>query len=117
MPVHGNHFAQRGTRHAARGLIRPAQQDYAERGDTADYVKSVRCREKVKEAGAGVGRKRDACRYELTPRDGLSRQEKDAENRGDAPPVAEALLVRSAEAGAGMGQGEAAGQQDGSVEP
>src|SRR5579862_5477163 len=73
--------------------------------------------EDVKEAAARIRGQKQARGSELLPGDDLPDEKEHAQNRGDAPPVAKALLVVGLEEFASLREREAASNQHSGVEP
>src|ERR1039458_5358522 len=80
-------------------------------------MQSVREREDVKKAAAGIGRQKNAGSRELTPGDYLPGEEKQPEDRANAPPMAEGVLLVREKIFPGTREREAAGQEDQRVQP
>ena len=96
-------------RGAARDFSRGAELHVEQRQNSAQQMHTVRAGENVKEAAAGIGRQENSLRGELAPGENLAGDEKNAENRGGGPPVAEAFVVFRGEAAVCAREGEAAG--------
>src|SRR5580658_6105132 len=105
MPVHGDDFDCG----AARDFSGGAELHVEQRQNSAQQVQTVRAGENVKETAAGIGSQENPLRGELAPGEDLSGDEKNAENRGGGPPVAESFLVVCGETAMRAGEGEAAG--------
>src|SRR5580704_19785649 len=113
MPVHGNNFDRR----AARDFSRGAELHVEQRQNSAEQVHTMRTRENVKKAAAGILRQENSLRGELAPRQNLSGDEKNPEKGSGGPPVPETFVVFRAETAMCARQREAAGDQYQSVEP
>src|SRR3984885_16003948 len=105
MPVHGNNFDRR----AACDFSRSAELHVEQRQNSAEQVHAMRTRENVKKAAAGIRRQKNSLRGELAPRQNLSGDEENPEERGGGPPVPETFVVFRAEAAVCVRQREAAG--------
>src|SRR5215472_11496416 len=113
MPVHRAHFRRR----AGRQTMRWAKQNPRESQHATKQMQAVRSRENVKEAAARIRGKEKSCGSELLPSDSLADQKEDSENRRDAPPVPESLLVVGFEKFARVNQRETARDENCRVEP
>src|SRR5580700_27443 len=113
MPVHRSHFGSGALRQAVRGT----KQDPRQRQHSAQQMQAVRSGKDVEKAAARIRREKQARGSELLPRDDLTREKEHAKNRGDAPPVAKALLVVRFEKFARVREREAAGDQHRGVKP
>src|ERR1039458_4060227 len=80
-------------------------------------MQTVREREDEKKAAAGIGRQKNAGGRELAPGDYLPGEEKQPEDRGNAPPMAEGVLLVRQKIFPGTREREAAGQEDQCVQP
>src|ERR1700685_4679135 len=96
MPVHRCDFG----RSRLRQSVRRSKQYPRQRQNSTQQVQAVRGRKNVKEAAARIGREKKPRGGKLSPGDDLTREKEHAEHRGDAPPVAEAVLVIRSEAAA-----------------
>src|SRR5271156_375329 len=105
MPVHGDNFDRR----AARDFSRGAELHVEQRQNSAEQVHTVRAGENIKKAAAGIGREEKSLSGELAPGKDLPSDEKNAEERGGGPPVAETFIVFRAESAGRAREGEAAG--------